>query len=78
MPPETRAMADSFFSASRRLSPAWQGALLRLTAAWVVLLVVFASDWAAMARQWWDISTYNHIVLIPIILMWLVWQRWQV
>lgn len=29
-----------------------------------------------MARQWWDISTYNHIVLIPPILGWLVWQRW--
>ena len=29
-----------------------------------------------MVRQWWDISTYNHILLIPPILGWLVWQRW--
>lgn len=76
MPPEVRAMADTFSSVSQRLSPVWQGALLRLAAVWVVLLVVFGSDWAAMARQWWDISTYNHIVLIPVILIWLVWQRW--
>ncbi|KHK91160.1 exosortase A [Novosphingobium malaysiense] len=63
-------------AAGRSLSPAWQKALVRLGAVWTVILVMFASDWSAMARQWWDISTYNHIVLIPAILVWLVWQRW--
>ena len=28
-----------------------------------------------MARQWWDSSTYNHILLIPPVLVWLVWLR---
>lgn len=63
-------------SSWRSLTPAWRGALLRLAAAWVVLFVGFLPDWAAMARQWWDISTYNHILLIPLIVGWLVWQRW--
>ncbi|MCT2399984.1 exosortase A [Novosphingobium mangrovi (ex Huang et al. 2023)] len=76
MPLEMRAMASSLVAAGRALSPAWQAALVRLGAVWAVLLAIFASDWAAMARQWWDISTYNHIVLIPAILAWLVWQRW--
>ena len=28
-----------------------------------------------MVRQYWDISTYNHILLVPLIIGWLVWQR---
>lgn len=55
--------------------PLWRSALARLGGVWAVLILVFASDWAAMARQWWDISTYNHILLIPPILAALVWQR---
>ncbi|MEJ2409467.1 MAG: exosortase A, partial [Novosphingobium sp.] len=76
MPPEIRALAGSIAAAGRRLSPAWQAGLIRLGLAWALLLAVFAPDWAVMARQWWDISTYNHIVLVPGILGWLVWQRW--
>ncbi|MCJ2187298.1 exosortase A [Novosphingobium beihaiensis] len=76
MPPEMRAMMHSFAEAGRRLSPVWRAALIRLALVWALLLAVFASDWAAMVRQWWDISTYNHIVLVPAILAWLVWQRW--
>ncbi|MFT4055890.1 MAG: exosortase A [Novosphingobium sp.] len=60
----------------RALSPQWRGGLIRLGAAWLVLFFGFLGDWAAMARQWWDISTYNHVLLIPFILGWLVWQRW--
>lgn len=66
----------SLVAAGRRLSPAWQAGLIRLCAVWAVLFAAFVSDWAAMALQWWDISTYNHIILIPPILGWLVWQRW--
>ncbi|WP_374411905.1 exosortase A [Novosphingobium colocasiae] len=53
----------------------WRAALLRLGAAWLVLIVLFGSDWLAMLRQWWDISTYNHILLIPVIIGWLALQR---
>lgn len=61
---------------SETITPIWRALALRLGATWLVLFIVFAADWAAMMRQWWDISTYNHIVLIPPILAWLVWQRW--
>lgn len=47
-----------------------------LALVWLALIALFAADWIAMARQWWDSSTYNHILLIPPIIAWLVWQRW--
>ncbi len=53
----------------------WRAALLRLGAAWLGLVVLFASDWLAMADQWWNSSTYNHILLIAPIVGWLVWLR---
>lgn len=57
------------------LPEVWQGALLRIAFASIAMLVLFASDWAAMADQWWNTATYNHALLIPLILIWLVWQR---
>lgn len=57
------------------LSPAWRAALVRLGAAWALLLVLFFADWRDMVAQWWGSSTYNHILLIPPILGWLVAQR---
>ncbi len=57
------------------LPAAWHRPLVRLGLAWLGLMALFHADWAAMAAQWWDISTYNHILLIPPILAWLVSQR---
>lgn len=34
--------------------------------------MLFHRDWAAMADQWWNSSTYTHILLVPAILAWLV------
>jgi exosortase A len=76
MQPEATVMAAAPGANRRALGPAWQSSIIRLGAAWTVLLAAFLGDWAAMARQWWDISTYNHILLIPPIIGWLVWQRW--
>ncbi|HUD27554.1 MAG TPA: exosortase A [Novosphingobium sp.] len=76
MPPEA-VMDTAAAPTPRTLSPAWRPALVRLGIAWAALFVVFFADWAAMARQWWDISTYNHILLVPPIVGWLVWQRWE-
>ncbi len=53
----------------------WQRALIAVGTVWATLLLAFAQDWQAMADQWWNSSTYNHIVLIPPILLWLVWLR---
>ena len=62
-------------SLTDRIAPQWRLPLAQLTCAWAILFALFASDWAAMASQWWNSSTYNHILLVPAILAWLVWQR---
>ena len=62
-------------SESWQVPQVWRFPLLQLTLAWSCLAMVFRAEWTAMASQWWDISTYNHILLIPLIIVWLVWQR---
>ena len=62
-------------SALDQVPPAWRRPLIELFVTWLVLVVLLRSDWADMAAQWWDTSTYNHILLIPPILAWLVHQR---
>lgn len=76
MSPDAATLDPAPDRGATALSRPWRAALWRLGAAWLVLLVGFLGDWAAMARQWWDISTYNHVLLVPPILGWLVWQRW--
>jgi exosortase A len=51
-------------------------AAVRLGAVWAALILLFLHDWSQMAAQWWDSSTYNHIVLVPAIVAWLIHQRW--
>lgn len=53
----------------------WRAPLLRLAAVWTGLVLLFAPDWLAMVHQWWQSSTYNHILLVPPIIGWLVAQR---
>ncbi|WP_391562369.1 exosortase A [Novosphingobium sp.] len=54
----------------------WRGPALQLGLVWLTLLASFASDWAAMFDQWWNSSTYNHVLLVIPIVGWLIWQRW--
>lgn len=61
--------------APRPVSAEWRIALIRLGIAWAVILLVFARDAGDMVAIWWDSSTFNHILLIPFILAWLVMQR---
>lgn len=61
----------------QRMPAAWRVPALRLAAVWFALFALFHRDWVAMALQWWNISTYNHILLIPPILVWLAWLRWS-
>ena len=75
MPPDLTAAATPRW-AGLALAPVWRTALGWLALGWAVLIALFASDWAAMFDQWWNSSTYNHILLIPPILGWLVWMRW--
>lgn len=46
-----------------------------LGVAWLALIALFRDDWRTMAEQWWNTSTYNHILLVPAILAWLVALR---
>ena len=75
-------MADSLASAPgwRALLPdlplPWRKPLAHLALCWAALLLLFLPDWVAMARQWWDSSTYTHVLLVPPIIGWLVKLRW--
>ena len=60
----------------RSISAHWRKALVALGLTWLTLLAAFASDWLAMFDQWWNSSTYSHILLVIPIIGWLAWQRW--
>lgn len=59
-----------------RIPGPWREPLAGLGIAWLLLIGCFARDWAEMFGQWWNISTYTHVLLVPPIIGWLVWQRW--
>ena len=73
MQPELALRGDGALAA--RIPASWRRPLVHLGLAWAALLALFAPVWADMAMQWWDASTYNHILFVPLILGWLVWQR---
>jgi exosortase A len=75
MPPEALALPETHRSRWQALPVAWRGAVIRLAIAAALMLALFARDWSAMADQWWNTATYNHILLVPLILAWMVWQR---
>lgn len=75
MPPEVLALSRAPGFVWQRVPDAWRGTVIRLAIAAALILVLFARDWAAMADQWWNTATYNHILLVPVILGWMVWQR---
>ncbi|UIP05652.1 exosortase A [Erythrobacter sp. SDW2] len=74
MPPEA-TLAAPRPSWRDRIAPAWRQPLLRLALLWSAILLVTLRDWFAMAEQWWNISTYNHVLLVPPIIALLVWFR---
>ncbi len=54
---------------------AWRSPLCVLAAAITLLAAVTAREWGEMIHQWWNIDTYNHILLVPFIVGWLVWVK---
>lgn len=73
MPPEAALTADQAHSGG--IPPAWCTPLVLLALAWAGLILLTLTEWIAMARLWWDASTYNHVLLVPFILAWLVRLR---
>ncbi|ANK13674.1 exosortase A [Erythrobacter neustonensis] len=55
-----------------RLPQAWHMPLAVLAASIIALGLTTGESWRAMAHQWWNIDTYNHLLLIPAIIVWLV------
>ena len=48
---------------------------MALAIAWALILGLFSGDAIDVAAGWWNSSTFNHCLLIPPIIFWLVWQR---
>jgi exosortase A len=68
MPPEA-----AVFAAPRSALPeAWRAPLAALGVMALALIGVTAGAWGAMLHQWWNIDTYNHLMLVPFIIAWLV------
>ena len=73
MRPDLALSAEGAFG--HRIAPHWRAPLARLGIASLATLLLFAPTWRDMAAQWWDSSTYNHILLVPVIIGWLVVTR---
>ena len=72
MPPEPATLPASAAARFDRFAPAWRTPLLALAAAWITLIAATAPSWGEMLHQWWNIDTYNHLLLVPFIIGWLV------
>jgi exosortase A len=57
------------------LPQGWRMPLAQLGAAMLLLGLLAAREWGEMLHQWWNIDTYNHILLVPPIVFWLVWLK---
>ncbi len=69
MPPEAAALPPAH---TARLPAAWRAPLAALGLSLLALLGATAGSWGAMLDQWWNIDTYNHLMLVPFIIGWLV------
>jgi exosortase A len=71
MPPEPATLSAAV--APRTLvAAAWHTPLVALAGAVLAVLAVTAPSWGEMLHQWWNIDTYNHLLLVPFIIAWLV------
>ncbi len=75
MQPETTLERAQPVGILDRLSDTWRSPLLTLAIIVVTLMLLAAREWGEMFHQWWNIDTYNHILLIPFIIVWLVTMK---
>ena len=62
-------------STENAIVPSWRQALTGLALLCAALLVLTLREWGEMAWQWWNSDSYAHILLIPPIILWLIWNR---
>ncbi|MEM8725884.1 MAG: archaeosortase/exosortase family protein, partial [Pseudomonadota bacterium] len=72
MPLERAANRIRGVSLSQRVPAVWQEPLAILALSVFVLVALALREWSEMLHQWWNIDTYNHILLVPPIIAWLV------
>lgn len=75
MQPDAVLDASAQHSGLERFPKAWHKPLAHLALVWGALALLTLRDWFAMFDQWWNTSTYNHILIIPAIIAALVWIR---
>ncbi|MEO0871966.1 MAG: archaeosortase/exosortase family protein, partial [Pseudomonadota bacterium] len=79
MPPDsataqTRLANPPFLAA---IPQGWRQPLGWLLVSFAILGAATAREWGEIAHQWWNIDTYNHILLVPLIAVWLIWLKSQ-
>jgi len=72
MPRERSFQAVSCGFPLARLSNAWREALWLFLLGALTTFAITMREWGEMLHQWWNIDTYSHILLVPIIIGWLV------
>lgn len=55
-----------------RIPAAWRGTLAVMAFGAAAMIALTARAWGEMLHQWWNIDTYTHILLVPVIIGWLV------
>ncbi len=58
-----------------RVPSNWRMPIAALTASVILLIAATAREWGEMFHQWWNIDTYTHILLVPLVVVWLVWLK---
>lgn len=53
----------------------WRMPILGLVAITFALVLITAREWGEMVHQWWNIDTYSHILLVPLIIAWLTFLK---
>ncbi len=72
MPPEAAATDWQAQGMLGRLPEAWRNVLTVLAFGSIAVIALAAREWGEMFHQWWNIDTYTHILLVPVIIGWLV------
>lgn len=72
MLPEPAAISAPRSGSTAAIPAVWRSAFTALGLGVLALVLLAAREWGEMVHQWWNIDTYNHLLLMPPIIAWLV------